>query len=150
MDPGLIHFTHVVRAQNAPFESIREQTADNFEVLCRLLLPLPGSAQRQHPPASLHRVREQWATNEFAFASSAPQDSPRRYAHSLVEGVTPDFLQVSTFLDPNSLTHDDRYKCKSDAIRKRMTALRMARVPGGEISGIVEFSTTLPRLNGRN
>jgi hypothetical protein len=29
-----------------------------------------------------------------------------------------------------------------------MTALRMARVSGGEISGIVEFSTT--PLDGRN
>src|ERR1700687_1766768 len=100
--------------------------------------------------AEPRQVREQWATNEFAFASSAPQDSPRQYAHSLVEGVTPDFLQVSTFLDPNSLTHDDRYKCKSGAIRKRMTALKMARVSGGEISGIVEFSTTPLRLDGRN
>jgi hypothetical protein len=64
--------------------------------------------------------------------------------------VTPDFLQVSTFPDPNSLTHDDRYKRKSGAIRKRMTALKMARVSGSEISGIVEFSTTPLRLDGRN
>src|SRR5581483_2329491 len=111
------NLTRPSRTEGVLFESIRVQTADSFEVLCRLLPFRPGSAQPQHPPASLHRVRAQSPTDKSAFASSAPQHSPRQYAHLLGGNVSRDFFQVSTS-GPELMGNNARYKCNSRTIRK--------------------------------